>query len=419
VTELLARSGFRRLLVGQAVSSLGDWMATVALMALVLNLSGSATAVGGVLVLRLLSSMVAGPIAARVTVGLGRRRVMLGADAARVAVSAALPLVGALWWVYPLAFMLELLSLLFLPARDASVPVLVGVPPDAGQRPDEQAVESRLGLANAAVQASSYAAIPLGAAGFGLVYWVIGTLGLTGAFGGRAPYLIVFWLNAATFVFSYLAIRGIALADTDERLDAGSTGSYLAGLRVPLVRTLLPGLVCVAVGLGALFSVGVLYVQQVLHSSPVQFGLMIAGFGVGGCLGLLLRGTPAGWPPLRRVRTGAILQGLTITMMSSTGSTTMALQGSILFGATATVTLLASTGVLQQWLRPGERDLAFAAVHATVRAVLALAALAAGVAADLAPAVDWWISLEPAQVVLGSAGLVVLAGGLLVRDTPR
>ncbi|HEY2999638.1 MAG TPA: hypothetical protein VGJ43_13735, partial [Acidimicrobiales bacterium] len=51
-----ARTGRRPLndlLVGQAVSALGDWMGTVALMALVLQLTDSATAVGGVLVLRL------------------------------------------------------------------------------------------------------------------------------------------------------------------------------------------------------------------------------------------------------------------------------------------------------------------------------------------------------------------------------
>src|SRR6266536_726252 len=55
---------YRDLVIGQAVSSFGDWMGTVALMALVLDLTGSATAVGGILVLRLLPAGFAGPIAA-------------------------------------------------------------------------------------------------------------------------------------------------------------------------------------------------------------------------------------------------------------------------------------------------------------------------------------------------------------------
>lgn len=52
--EQLNRRDFRRLIIGQTVSSFGDWMGTLALMYFVLELSGSTTAVGGVLVLRLL-----------------------------------------------------------------------------------------------------------------------------------------------------------------------------------------------------------------------------------------------------------------------------------------------------------------------------------------------------------------------------
>jgi hypothetical protein len=64
--ELLRLPAFRRLLIGQTISSLGDWMGTLALMYFVLELSGSATAVGGVLVLRLLPSALGAPLAARV-----------------------------------------------------------------------------------------------------------------------------------------------------------------------------------------------------------------------------------------------------------------------------------------------------------------------------------------------------------------
>ncbi len=61
---LLRQDGFRRLATGQLVSGIGDWMVTLALMVLVLDVSDSSTAVGGVLVLRLLPTLVAGPIVA-------------------------------------------------------------------------------------------------------------------------------------------------------------------------------------------------------------------------------------------------------------------------------------------------------------------------------------------------------------------
>ncbi|MCZ7528966.1 MAG: hypothetical protein M5U31_00630 [Acidimicrobiia bacterium] len=47
VAAVVRRPGFRDLLVGQGVSALGDWMGTVAFMALVLQITGSPAAVGG------------------------------------------------------------------------------------------------------------------------------------------------------------------------------------------------------------------------------------------------------------------------------------------------------------------------------------------------------------------------------------
>ena len=126
VRELLARQGFRRLLLGQAVSSLGDWMGTLALMYFVLELSGSTTAVGGVLVLRLLPSALGAPVAARVVTRWRRRSVMLTSDLIRVGMAVALPVVPGLWWVYFWAFMIEVVGLVFLPARDAAIPFLIG-----------------------------------------------------------------------------------------------------------------------------------------------------------------------------------------------------------------------------------------------------------------------------------------------------
>ena len=80
---LLGRRAFRDLFVGQAVSALGDWMVTVALMALVLKLTRSSTAVGGVLVLRLVPAAIAGPLAARAAARWDRRRTMVSMDVVR------------------------------------------------------------------------------------------------------------------------------------------------------------------------------------------------------------------------------------------------------------------------------------------------------------------------------------------------
>src|SRR5439155_11409185 len=156
VKDLFRREGFRDLFIGQSVSAFGDWMVTVALMALVLKLSKSTTAVGAVLVLRLIPAAVAGPLAARAAERWDRRRTMLTMDLVRAGMVAAIPFVHALWWVYMWAFLLEVMGLIFLPARDSSIPDLAG---------DD---EERLSLANGLVLASSYGTIPLGAGAFAI-----------------------------------------------------------------------------------------------------------------------------------------------------------------------------------------------------------------------------------------------------------
>ena len=95
MSALWGQRDFRRLLVGQWLSALGDWTATVALVALALELSGSAAAVSGVLVLRLAPGVVAGPLAARVAGRWDRRRTMLAMDAVRAVLACA----GRAWMI--------------------------------------------------------------------------------------------------------------------------------------------------------------------------------------------------------------------------------------------------------------------------------------------------------------------------------
>ena len=86
-------------------------------MALVLELTNSPIAVGGILTLRLLPAAIAGPLAARAALRWDRRRTMLAMDATRAVMIALVPLVRALWWVYLWGFLIEVASIVFLPAR--------------------------------------------------------------------------------------------------------------------------------------------------------------------------------------------------------------------------------------------------------------------------------------------------------------
>ncbi len=396
---LVRRAGYRDLLIGQGVSSLGDWMGTVALMALVLQLTDSPLAVGGILTLRLLPAALGGPLAARAAGRWDRRRTMLAMDLVRAAMVFAIPFVLALWWIYLWGFLIEVASIVFLPARDSSIPDLVG---DVDDYP----------LANGLILGTSYGSIPIGAALFAAV------AALPISIAGR-PFALVFFIDAATFVVSFLCISRLqqlgptGAATGEEPVDLRFRDAF----RIPLVAAVMPAALAVSLGLGALFSLGIVFVRNVLHASDAEFGVLIAMFGVGAVIGLVaLQRLPRG-DLLARTRAGVAFIGIVVAVFSLAPALWAALVGAVAFGAGAAFSLAAGMGAIQSSLDGRPRVLAFTAFHVVLRVGLALAAVGAGIAGDLLADVHWPVvgTLEPARLVLLCAGILVLLSSALVR----
>ena len=400
---LIRRPGFRELLAGQAISGLGDWMGTVAFMALTLELTGSPTAVGGILTLRLLPAALGGPLATRAVRRWDRRRTMLAMDALRAVVIAAVPFIRAVWWVYVCAFVLEAASLVFLPARDSSIPDLVEV--------------DDLPVANGLVLGSSYGTIPLGAGAFAAV----AALPFADLFG--RPLALVFWIDAITFLVSFAFLTRLTmLGSPDGRGIVPEDARFRDAFRLPLVRAVMPATAAVAIGLGALFSLGIVFVREVLDASDAEFGVLIALFGVGAAGGLGLLQIRRGRDPLSETRLGVAVIGVVVAVFSLVPSIWLAFAGALGFGAAAAFTLASGMGALQSRLDGHERVLAFAAFHVVIRLGLGLAAVGAGLAGDLVGTVQWPVvgTMEAPRLVLFCSGLVVLVSSGLVRlrDSP-
>ena len=403
--HVLRRGGFRTLLIGQGVSALGDWMGTFAFMALVYQQSGSATAVGGILALRLLPAALGGPLAARAASRWDRRRTMVAMDVLRAGMVAIVPLVRGLWWVYLWAFMIEVGSLVFLPARDASIPDLVD--------------EEDLPLANGLVLGSSYGTIPLGAAAFALIAALPGTDVL-----GRA-LAVVFWADAASFLVSAVMINRLTMLAhglarrSEQSVDVGEQSEvrFRDAFKIPLVRAVLPATVAVALGLGALFSLGIDFVRKVLLASDAQFGVLVALFGVGAGIGLFLIQQAHAIDQLRATQIGVAALGIIVGFFSLAPVIGLAFAGAILFGAGAAWTLASGMGVLQSRLEGQERILAFAVFHIVIRSGLAAAAIGAGAAGELVGNVHWPVvgTLEPSRLVLLCSGVIVFVSAARVR----
>src|SRR5947208_2924541 len=91
---LFRAQGFRRLLIGQAVSGIGDWVATLAFIALAFELTRNQTAVAVVLVLRLLPPIFAAPVGGLLADRMDRRLIMVSCDVARAGLILLVPFFG-------------------------------------------------------------------------------------------------------------------------------------------------------------------------------------------------------------------------------------------------------------------------------------------------------------------------------------
>src|SRR4030088_3583461 len=103
VSLLRSNRNFRLLFIGQMISQLGDWFNAVAVYALLLDLTGSATAVAWMLIVQFLPVAFVGPLAGVVVDRVDRRRLMIGTDIMRGSLILGLLLVlrpGDVWIAY-------------------------------------------------------------------------------------------------------------------------------------------------------------------------------------------------------------------------------------------------------------------------------------------------------------------------------
>jgi MFS family permease len=175
---LRTNRNFRLLFFGQTVSQLGDWFNSVAVFALLLDLTGSATAVAWMMIVQFLPMAIVGPIAGVVVDRVDRRRLMIVTDLVRGVLILGLLLVRSrdrVWIAYAVMAMTVTGSAFFEPARTATIPNVTS--------------RDELMPANALSSATWAAMLAIGAS--------IG--GLVTAIAGRN---IAFVINSASFFVS-------------------------------------------------------------------------------------------------------------------------------------------------------------------------------------------------------------------------
>ncbi|HEX9376600.1 MAG TPA: MFS transporter [Actinomycetota bacterium] len=406
VRGLFAVRGFRRLFAGQAVSGLGDWVATLAFIALAFDLTRNQTAVAVVLILRLVPPIFAAPVGGILADRLDRRLVMVTCDLVRAALIVLVPFLG-IAGLYAIAFVHECISLVFLPARDASVPVLVE---DREQLP----------LANGFILASSFGSIPLAAGAFGGLRLAASHIPSWVPFGHELrthPTSTAFFFDAATFLFSaWMVVRISSIPRTGsaagEPVFKGLSEAYRYLLRTPILRSLAAGLVVSMFGGGVLFAIGIAYIKTTLHGTDVDFGWLAAlwgaGMGIGlGLVRLLVRERGEPWVFLAAV---TACGGILITM-ALLPFLWLAFGISVAFGASFSVAIMVALSMAQRVTEDRIRGRVMGGVQMLFRLGLGIGALGMGAIAYWIGRVHFiWITLDGNQVGLLAGGGLILLG---------
>src|SRR5918996_2379707 len=157
IERFFGTSTFFRLWLAQALSSLGDWLAFLAIVILAgrLGAESPGTAVGLVMAARIIPGFFLAAAAGGLIDRRDRKHVMVASMLVRAAVVGSLPFVDTVAGLILASLVLELATLFFSPAKEATVPNLVPV--------DKLATANSLGLA------AAYGTFPLGAGLFALL----------------------------------------------------------------------------------------------------------------------------------------------------------------------------------------------------------------------------------------------------------
>lgn len=416
IRALVGRRHFRRLLVGQAVSGLGDWVATLAFIALAFELTANQTAVAGVLVLRLVPPIFAAPLGGVLADRLDRQKVMVASDLLRAGLITIVPF-SNIALVYVLALIHESVSLLFLPARDASVPHLV-------PRRD-------LPLANGLVLATSFGSIPFAAGIFGALRMVAENIPTWVPFAELLrdhPTAFAFFFDAATFLVSASMIAAIAIPQekvgADLSLFQGLAEGFRYAWRHPVLRALGIGLLLSMFGGGVLFAIGIAYVNQTLGGGDVEFGWLAALWGVGMGIGLgvvrvmVTRGEPLVF------MVAITMCGVILVAMALLPFLWLSFVAALAFGASFSVAITLALSMAQEVTEDRIRGRIMAGIQMLFRLGLGSGALGMGALAtsvrEVSPGVGSFdYRMDGNQVGLFLGGILILFGAMAAAGVTR
>lgn len=430
--KLLGSRSFLRLWLAQVVSSLGDWIGLFAILTLTARVGKGSpeAAIALVMSARMIPGFFLASVGGVLVDRWDRRRVMVSCDVGRGLVLATLPFVETVWGLFVASLVLEVLTLLWSPAKEASVPNLVAA--------------DKLAPANSFSLAAAYGTFPIASALFASLTKVAEILG---RHAGALDFLrlnqesLAIYFDVVTFFLSAALIWTLSLPRTRpaRRVPIAVTRAFTEikdGWRVigtnPTVRSVMVGLGTGLIGGAMIAPLGPIYADQVLAAGAAGFGLLLTALGVGvgvGVVGLstlqsrVHHGRTFPWAVV-----GAGASMLVAVTMSSLGLTMLFIG---LMGICAGAVYVLGFTILQESVEDEMRGRTFATLYTLSRLCMLISLSVAPllsrglddvsralVGGDL-DALGLTLSLPGVRLTLWLGAMIILAAGVLALRASR
>ncbi|GGJ77782.1 MFS transporter [Virgibacillus salexigens] len=272
ILDVLSKEkSYRRLVFANFISGIGDWFSSVAILSLLLQLTGSGLAVGITLAARTLPFLIMGPLSGYLSDRINKKIILVVSDFSRIFLALSLLLVNSesnIWIAYVVTVSLVVFSALSLPARQSLIPQIV--------RP------SNIPVANSIDQSLGGINMTLGAASGGVVSALIGTQ-------------LAFIINAFTFLISGILVLKIKFSSKEKQYNENNEQNQLGNsFWKEFKESLLIKIVAIQallwpIGGGAINVLISVYGYQVFQAGDQGVGILYAALGVG----FLISGTIA------------------------------------------------------------------------------------------------------------------------------
>ena len=380
-----------RLLAGEFVSGIGDWLYLVAILVVVYAESGSPVLLGVVGAARILPYVVLSVPAGIVADRFDRRTVLLVTDVARgvlmLILAAAVAADASTVLVVVLAIVAACFSTFFGPAIAALVPMLVD--------------EADLGPANSAWATLDSLAFIIGPAVAGLIL-------------AAGPLELAFLLNAVSFAIVAIVLwrlpvpRSAPVVEPEGATSEGGSAEGWRRLAGPLAGPFLLDSTTSFVG-GGLTVLTVVIADQVLGAGEAGAGYLNAAIGVGG----VVAGVAGGALFARRLGVPLVVGGVA----GAVGLGWFALAGSLAIAMLAVAVAVAglllldvvNTTLIQRLVPDALRGRAVGVLQTTSTVVYAAGSLALPIAADAA-------GVGPVLLACAIVTAIGVAGTLLLTE---